>query len=101
MSDIRRSRPAHLLKHPESIRDLIRPHRLAEYRSEDSGILEGLCGTLGSEEPSARQRRDWAAQHLQAWQYRVGGIANQHEPSALMAPLAQFLDLEQSPLGAN
>lgn len=28
-------------------------------------------------------------------------VANQHEPSALMAPLQPFVDLEQSPLGAD
>jgi hypothetical protein len=53
MSDIRSSWFANLLEHPKGVRDLVTSHRLAEYPSEDSCILEGLCGTLCAEEELA------------------------------------------------
>lgn len=49
-SDIRSSWFANLLEHPKGVRNLVTSHRLAEYPSEDSCILEGLCGTLCAEE---------------------------------------------------
>lgn len=49
MSDLRSAWFANLLEHPEGVRNLVTSHRLAEYPSEDSCILEGLCGTLCAE----------------------------------------------------
>jgi hypothetical protein len=46
LSHVRSSWLANLLKHPERIRDLIAPYRLAEYSTQNTGVLEGLCSTL-------------------------------------------------------
>lgn len=46
VSYVRSSWLANLLKHPEGIRDLITPYRLAEYLTQNTGVLEGLRGTL-------------------------------------------------------
>lgn len=50
MSDIRSSWFTNLLEQPKGVWNLVTSHRLAEYPSEDSCILEGLCSTLCAEE---------------------------------------------------
>lgn len=45
-SEIRGSWFAHLLEYPKGVRYLVMPPLLAEYPSENSSILEGLCSTL-------------------------------------------------------
>ena len=85
MSDIRSTWLADLLEHPKGVRNLVTSHRLAKNPSEDSCILEGLCGTLCAKEELASFMTD---KKNYGYTYRHGSIAWAASPISTKRPLS-------------